>query len=49
MLSTVENTLVLILNVVRLSVYDSFSVIFDNICMGRTWIWGSSSNMEKGV
>ena len=31
----VENILVLILNVVRLSVLECFSVIFDNICMER--------------
>ena len=29
----VENILVLVLNVVRLSVKDCFSVIFDKICM----------------
>ena len=29
----VENLIVLTLNVVRLSVRDYFSVIFDNICM----------------
>ena len=47
-LSILENILVLILNVVRLSVYDCFSVIFDNICMERTWIRESSFNIEKG-
>ena len=31
-----ENILVLILNVARLS--DCFLVIFDNFCMERTWI-----------
>ena len=33
-----KHSLVLILNVVRLSVYDCFSLIFDNICMEKTWV-----------
>ena len=37
-LSIVENVLVLIVNVVRLFVWDCLSAIFDNICMERTWI-----------
>ena len=41
-LSIVENILVLILNIARLSIEDCFSVIFDNICMERTWIKESS-------
>ena len=41
--------LVLIFNVVRLFVYDFFSVIFDNICMKRTWISESSFDLEKGL
>ena len=41
--------LVLIFNVVRLFVYDCFSVIFDNICMKRTWISESSFDFEEGL
>ena len=42
-LSIVENILVLILNIVRLS------VIFDNICMERKWIREGLFNVEKRV
>ena len=37
-LSIVANILVSILDVVGFSVYDCFSLIFDNIFMERTWI-----------
>ena len=39
----------LILNVLRLSVQDCFSVILDNICIEGTWIRESSFNTKKGV
>ena len=44
-----HTSLVLILNVVRLSVQDCSSVIFANICMQRTWIRDLSFDMEKEV
>ena len=42
----VENILVLILNVARLS--DCFLVIFDNFCMERTWIRESTFLYREG-
>ena len=41
-----ENILVLILNVARLS--DCFLVIFDNFCMERTWIRESTFLYREG-
>ena len=38
---------VLILNVVRLSVYDCFSFIFDNICIEKTWVRKKKKKKKK--
>ena len=40
MILSIDENILVLLNVVRLSIWDCFSVIFDNICMERTQMRG---------